>query len=123
MMRINNRTGRVALVAANDSRVGSALCAALQEENWRVAGPFATTSEAVEWLTFDHAQFAILDTLLVDGSASRLATLLQREGVPFVFFAGFDTGRRMIRAEFPNEPGCCRESSLPDLLEAMKRLA
>jgi hypothetical protein len=92
------------LVAARQPTLGSCLSASIRELGRSVAGPFRRNAEAVDG--------TILDILLEDGSAFQLAAALYRDGIPVVFFAGFDPHRQIIRAEFPNRPGPCQGCAL-----------
>jgi hypothetical protein len=92
------------LVAARQPTLGSCLSASIRELGRSVAGPFRRNAEAVD--------DTILDILLEDGSAFQLAAALYRDGIPVVFFAGFDPHRQIIRAEFPNRPGPCQGCAL-----------
>jgi DNA-binding response OmpR family regulator len=108
------------LIAASDPRVGLRLSSAIQGAGWSVAGPFHSNAAALDWLDHERVDYAILDILLNDGSAFQLAATLHRAGIPLVFFAGYDAHRQMIRAEFPDAPGACREARLLDLLGALE---
>jgi DNA-binding NarL/FixJ family response regulator len=100
------------LVAARQPTLGSCLSASIRELGRSVAGPFRRNAEALNWLDAEAVDGTILDILLEDGSAFQLAAALYRDGIPVVFFAGFDPHRQIIRAEFPNRPGPCQGCAL-----------
>jgi DNA-binding response OmpR family regulator len=60
----------------------------LVDAGYGVAGPFATCSSALSWLSTSSPDLAVLDTQLQDGSCRDLATELRRRGIPFVVYSG-----------------------------------
>jgi hypothetical protein len=84
-------------------------------------GSCRSNAQALDRLDAEAVDGAILDILLEDGSAFQLAAALHRAATPLVFFATFDPHRKLIRAEFPDRPGACREAQLVELLRAFER--
>jgi DNA-binding response OmpR family regulator len=60
----------------------------LMDVGYGVAGPFATCSSALSWLSTNTPDLAVLDTQLRDGSCRDLAVELRRRGIPFVVYSG-----------------------------------
>lgn len=57
------------------------LCATVSRNGFRVAGPFASTSEVSGWIERWTPAVAILDAVLNDGSTADLAEAMRRRGV------------------------------------------
>lgn len=97
---------RSILVASRDQVTCGRLAAELGGLGCFVVGPFTTNEAALGWLDGTNlADMALLDVELADGSSLALARKLQGEGMPLVFFAGFDPRRRTLRAEEQGRPG------------------
>jgi DNA-binding response OmpR family regulator len=60
----------------------------LVDAGFRTAGPFATCSNALSWLSTNTPDLAVLDTQLQDGSCQGIALELRRRGIPFVVYSG-----------------------------------
>src|SRR5829696_6946841 len=76
------------LVAENDALIGLNLQDELERGGYDVAGPFPTCSEALDWLTANRPDAAVLDVHLRDGACVELATELTRLRVPFAVYSG-----------------------------------
>src|SRR5829696_2815299 len=76
------------LVAENDALIGLNLQEELERRGYDVAGPFPTCSEALDWLTANTPDVAVLDVHLRDGACVELATELTRLRVPFGVYSG-----------------------------------
>ncbi len=74
--------------------------AALTEAGAQVVGPFANGRTAFDRLAEGRPDCAILDVNLGEGASYELARALRKQGVPFLFFTGYDPGA--IPAEFTN---------------------
>ncbi len=79
----------VVLVAEDESLIAMMIEDELQGAGYGVAGPFATASAALHWLTSDTPDFAVLDTNLRDGSSRAVARELITRRVSFVVFSGY----------------------------------
>ena len=86
------------------------------------AGPFASNAEAIDWLSDNPADIALIDVRLEDGSSLSLARVLESEHVPLVFYGAYAPADGKIHAEVPGQPGTYRESTLPELLDAFERV-
>jgi DNA-binding NarL/FixJ family response regulator len=113
---------RTVLVAGSDARIAGILCTELLQLGCFAAGPFTSNAEAVQWLADNPADAAIVDVSLDDGPSMRLARALTQDNIPLVFFGSYSAGSGTIHAEVPGQPGIYRESSLPDLLDALESL-
>jgi DNA-binding NarL/FixJ family response regulator len=106
------------LIATGDKQTGEELCSEFGALGCTIAGPFTSNAQAVEWLATGRPDVAVVDALMTDGAALRLAMQLQQKGIQFVFFAAYDPAKRTIRAELPDSPGKCRDTSIRELLRA-----
>jgi hypothetical protein len=110
---------RTVLIAACDERTAGSLSSEFGALGCIIAGPFTSNAAAVQWLaTEERPDIAVVDALMTDGAALRLAMQLQRKGIRFVFFAAYDPVKRTIRAELPDCPGWCQDTSVRELLQA-----
>ncbi len=60
----------------------------LVDAGYDVAGPFATCSGALAWLSTNSPDVAVLDTQLQDGSCRDIAVELRSRSIPFVVYSG-----------------------------------
>lgn len=60
----------------------------LVDAGYWVAGPFATCSKALLWLSTNTPDGAVVDTQLNDGSCQAFAIELTRRSIPFVVYSG-----------------------------------
>lgn len=77
------------LVAEDESIIALAIEDELTDAGYTIAGPFATTSATLNWLSSDTPDLAILDTNLRDGSSRSVAIELIRRRVSFVIYSGY----------------------------------
>ena len=113
---------RTVLIAGRDARINALLDLELKQLGCLTAGPFTSNSEAVGWLVDNPADVALVDVALEDGPSIGLARALTQESIPLVFFGAYAPAQGLIRAEVPGRPGVYRESSIPDLLDAMEQV-
>jgi hypothetical protein len=81
---------------------GTGLVDALNQANYRVAGPFSECSDASHWLASGTPHGALLDMLLTDDTCFELARDLRARGVPYLFHSSSrqpDGGRGSARVE------------------------
>jgi DNA-binding response OmpR family regulator len=83
-----------------------------------VAGPFATCSSALSWLSSNTPDLAVLDTQLRDGSCRDLAVELRRRGIPFMVYSGA-TNTHM--PELAGMPWVAKPALGKTLLDALKQ--
>lgn len=86
-MQIDLQGSRV-LIAEDDYFVASALADAFRAANAQVIGPCASLAEATRLA--GGSQMAVLDVDLKGQMVFPLADRLMRDGMPFVFYTGFD---------------------------------
>jgi DNA-binding response OmpR family regulator len=77
------------LVAEDESIIALSIEDELTDAGYAVAGPFATTSATMGWLSTDTPDLAVLDTNLRDGSSRVVALELIRRRVSFVVYSGY----------------------------------
>jgi len=77
------------LVAEDESIIAMVIEDELTDAGYTVAGPFATVATALNWLSSDTPDLAVLDTNLRDGSSRSVAVELIRRRVSFVVYSGY----------------------------------
>ena len=112
---------RKVLVVAEDTELGAALGKQIEAQGCLVAGPFSGSGPALEFISGDCADLAVIDSLSTDPSLHELTIHLSDDAVPQVFFNGFDHERGVVRVEEDDNPGFCRDLSVPELLETLNR--
>lgn len=81
---------RRVLVVEDEAIVAMILAAGLRNDGWEVIGPAANLEEAYELLAAETApDIAILDLNLDGESIYPLATHLEAQAIPFVFYSGY----------------------------------
>ncbi|MDO9639918.1 MAG: hypothetical protein Q7J44_15375 [Pseudotabrizicola sp.] len=80
--------GRRVLIAEDDYFVASELANVFRAANAKVLGPCASLAEATRLA--QSSQMAVLDVDLKGQMVFPLADQMMRDGVPFVFYTGFD---------------------------------
>ncbi|ACL60328.1 transcriptional regulator [Methylobacterium nodulans] len=108
---------RRVLLLTPDPWLRARLCGTLEELGCLVQ-PFACEAEALTWAQDEIADLAMIDSLSGTGHGIALAAQLRHEGVPAVFFDGFDAERGLLSAEPPRHPGLPRRTPLSEVLEA-----
>ena len=64
----------------------------LDEMGFAVAGPFATDTDALAWLTANDPNLAILDYRLGQGTCADIARELNARGVPVIVYSATPRG-------------------------------
>lgn len=75
------------LVLEDEVLIGIDIHDELREAGYRVAGPFTTCADALEWL-----RTSTPDAALKDGSCREIARELERRVVPFLIYSGYGEG-------------------------------
>jgi hypothetical protein len=109
------------LVIAEDSDLGAALGKQIEAHGCLVAGPFRRSGPALEFISGDCADLALIDSLSADPRLHELTIQLADDTVPQIFFNGFDHDRGVVRVEEDGNPGFCRDLTVPELLETLDR--
>jgi hypothetical protein len=112
---------RKVLVIAEDDDLGAALAKHIEAQGCLVAGPFRRTGPALEFISEDCADLALIDSLSADPRLRELTIHLSDDAVPQLFFNGFDHDRGVVRVEKHDNPGFCRDLTVPELLETLNR--
>ena len=112
---------RKILVVAEDADLGAALGKQIEAHGCLVAGPFKRSAPALEFISGDCADLALIDTLSADPHLHELTSHLVDDAVPQLFFNGFDYDRGVVRVEEDDNPGFCRDLTVPELLETLNQ--
>jgi DNA-binding response OmpR family regulator len=78
----------IVLILEDETMIAMMIEDELVDAGYDVAGPFATCSGALSWLSSNTPDVAVLDTQLQDGSCRNIAVELRRRGIPFVVYSG-----------------------------------
>jgi len=109
------------LVVEDDAFVAFDIMTALREAGAEMLGPAFSLASAVEFVTIEGLDYAVLDVILRDGSVFPAARRLSQRGVGLVFYTGrFDLGR--LKTAWPGAQALLKPSS-PDLLVKAVRAA
>jgi DNA-binding response OmpR family regulator len=88
MTESKQQNSPVVLLVEDGAIIGLALQDDLEENGFRVAGPFTTCATAMNYLKTTSPDAAILDVELGDGTCWALATELAECGIPFMIYSG-----------------------------------
>ncbi len=80
------------LLVEDDYYLASDVSDAVQEAGGKVVGPFGNAREALEAVSREHADVAVLDINLGQGPSFDLARKLQSTRVPIIFATGYSGG-------------------------------
>ena len=111
------------LIVEDEAMVALSLANLVTDAGFLVLGPVASGSEAAQALDQSRPHAAILDMMLKDGVATRVATELARRGIPFIVYSGLPPGGvslpELARARWHEKPGSGDEliSSLAELID------
>ena len=75
----------------------------------------------LEFISGDCADLALIDTLSADPRLHELTVHLSDDAVPQLFFNGFNHERGVVRVEEDDNPGFCRDLTVPELLETLNQ--
>ena len=115
-------TGAQILIIEDEGLVAQTLVDLVTDAGYLALGPVATAAEAVGVLNSWHPHAAILDFVLRDGTATRVATELASRGIPFVVYTGLAPGGvslpELARVRWHEKPASGEEliSSLAELV-------
>jgi DNA-binding response OmpR family regulator len=107
------------LVVEQNAIIGLSLAEDLEDQGYRVAGPYACAG-ALKWLQTHTPNLVILDADLQSGSCVELARLLRLRGVPFLVFSSHE--RRYAAAEFRDVPWVMMPAEFRTLLSTLRSL-
>jgi DNA-binding response OmpR family regulator len=106
------------LILEDETMIAMMIEDELVDGGYDVAGPFATCSGALSWLSINTPDLAVLDTHLQDGSCRDIAVELRRRGIPFVVYSGA-TNTHMT--ELAGAPWVAKPAPGKALLDALAR--
>jgi DNA-binding response OmpR family regulator len=109
------------LVVEDEPAISLMLEDVLTEASYCVPDPFARGAAALEWLRDHTPDLAILDVQLADGSCIEVARMLQRRGVPLLFFSG-QIMRMSLPADLQDLPWLAKPARSGDILEMLRSL-
>jgi DNA-binding response OmpR family regulator len=107
-MSVTPLTGKSILVVEDEALVALDLAQALES-----AGAYVTTTSTLHHakllVTHDGLAAAVVDRALPDGDADEICRHLEKRGVPFVVYSGFETGavqegEKAVYISKPNSP-------------------
>ena len=113
-----NRASLIVLVAEDETLIGMALEDALTQAGYTVAGVFATSSAALEWLEHGRADAAILEFSLRDGHCIQLLRDLRSRAVPILLHSAFNK----MPDEFHELPHIPNQGSFDQIVNALDKL-
>src|SRR3712207_2147131 len=87
-MMMSTATSPCCLVLEDQALIGMALEASLEEAGFRVAGPFMSNTETLDWLEDNAPDLALVDILLKDGPCTPVLLVLQNRKIPFAIYSG-----------------------------------
>ena len=106
-------TGTRILIIEDEGLVAQTLVDLVTDAGFLALGPVATAAEAVGVLDSWHPHAAILDFVLRDETATRVATELTSRGIPFVVYTGLARGDvslpELARVRWHEKPGSGEE--------------
>ena len=103
-------SGMRVLLVEDDFYLAEDATTAVREAGGEVVGPFGNPGEALEALSCNGVDIAVLDINLGNGPAFELARELRSSEMPFVFATGYDEGvlpedlRTVTRLQKPFRP-------------------
>ena len=93
---------RKVLIVEDDYAIAMEFQAACEAAHCLVMGPVATEVEALDLLSHDVPDIAIVDLNLGGGLTIKVASMLRDHAIPFCFATGYD--REMIPGEYMDVP-------------------
>jgi DNA-binding response OmpR family regulator len=78
------------MIVGDQALIASSPEAYLEETGIDVCDPLSSLAEALEWLATNTPSVAILDYSLRDGTCTTIVRLVQKRGVPFVIYSGYE---------------------------------
>jgi DNA-binding NtrC family response regulator len=110
------------LIVEDESLVAQSLAELVTDAGFLALGPVATAAEAAQVLDQGRPHAAILDFVLRDGMATRVAIELASRGIPFIVYSGLPPGGmsmpELAKVRWHEKPSCGDEliSSLSELI-------
>jgi DNA-binding NtrC family response regulator len=76
------------MIVEDQTLIGMALEAYLEDAGFSVAGPFPSCADALQWLEHNTPQVAVLDVSLRDGTSLPIAQALKGRNTPSAIYSG-----------------------------------
>jgi two-component system, response regulator PdtaR len=92
-------SGPLVLVLEDEAIIAIDVQDELQDRGYRVAGPFTSCADALEWLQSATPDLAILNSVVKDRGCQEIALELSRRKVPFLIYSGHSEEMQLL-AEF-----------------------
>ncbi len=107
------------LVAEDEMIIGADLCHTVEEAGYEVAGPYETSSSALESLEERTPDLAILDIRLDDGLVFPLAERLIAANVPVIFHSG-EISPNEVNGRYPGSHALAKPCPPNEIIETMR---
>jgi CheY-like chemotaxis protein len=114
--------GKRVLIVEDEALVAFELQLAFDDEGAEIVGPALSLMKALELVTHDQIDLAVLDVDLGGDSVYPVAELLLQRGVPFVFHTGHGS-RTQLSALFPGTTTFLKPSMPETLIAHLARIA
>jgi DNA-binding response OmpR family regulator len=118
---LSTMTQPICMIVEDQALLGLSLEAYLEDAGFDVAGPFFTNAEALRWLKTATPDLALLDVMLKDGTAVKVARTLKERGVPFAIYSGL-TQASSRPPEFDGVPWLVKPVGRDALWSTLQRL-
>lgn len=112
---------RLVLIVEDEAIIAVHLQDEFEDAGFKVAGPFTTCADALEWLGGATPHAAVLDSMLPDGACQEIARDLSRRNVPFLVYSGHRSDEG-LKAEFPAVTWIEKPAPPEALIEACQSL-
>ena len=108
------------VIAAGDEATAAALAREFDDVGCTVAGAFPNAEKALRAVGELRPDAAVLDARLADEAALQLTLSLRQRKIRIIYFASYDPARNSLRAEMPDDPGLCHDTSIRALLRTLE---
>ena len=109
------------LVAEDELLIAMDVMDELGAAGFVTIGPFAKTSQALEYCRLNTPDCAVLDVRLADGESFPLADLLAERNVPVIFHSGH-AARGALSARYPQMRVCPKPALTSEIASAVAEL-
>lgn len=76
------------MIVEDQALIGMSLEASLEDMGFLVEGPFMSNAQALNWLTSETPDVALLDFMIKDGTSLEIARALKDRSIPFAVYSG-----------------------------------
>jgi DNA-binding response OmpR family regulator len=106
------------LVVEDESMIALYIAELLEDHGFKVVGPVATLSDAIDLASRQRLDGALLDVNIVGGRVDSVAEILDRRGVPFIFVTA--NGRNELPQRFINTRLVAKPFNASNLIREIK---